>query len=85
MDSNSCPSLHGPWLLPWLSSANEEGEREVLIKLSISSVVIKSTKEALEWLTSGAYVHIIMCIWKEKGLYIHPLEYTEFKVLCGDS
>lgn len=48
-------------------------------------MVIKSTKEALEWLTSGACVHIIMCIWKEKGLYIHPLEYTEFSVLCGDS
>lgn len=85
MDSNSCPSLHGPRLLPWLSSANEEDKREVLIKLSISSVVIKSTKEALEWLTSGACLHIIMCVWKEKELYIHPLEYTEFSVLCGDS
>lgn len=48
-------------------------------------MVIKSTKEALEWLTSGACVHIIMCVWKETGLYIHPLEYTEFSVLCGDS
>lgn len=48
-------------------------------------MVIKSTKEALEWLTSGACLHIIMCVWKEKELYIHPLEYTEFSVLCGDS
>lgn len=36
------PSLHGPRLLQWLSSANEEDEREVLIKVSISSVVIRS-------------------------------------------
>lgn len=36
MDSNS---FHGLRLLQWLSSANEVDEREVLIKLSFSSVV----------------------------------------------
>lgn len=42
------PSFHGPRLLQWLSPANEEDEREVLIKLSISSVVIRNRGEALE-------------------------------------
>lgn len=51
------PSFHGPQLLQWLFSANEEDEREVLIKLSISSVVIRSRKEASEWLPSDVCVN----------------------------
>lgn len=51
------PSFHGPRLLQWLSSANEEDEREVLIKLSISSVVIRSREEALEWLPGDVCVY----------------------------
>lgn len=53
------PSFHGaaaPSLL--LSSANEEDEREVLIKLSISSVVIRSRGEALEWLPCDVCVDV---------------------------
>lgn len=62
------PSLHGPRLLQWLSSANEEDEREVLIKLSISSVVIRSREETLELLPSDAcvYVGLCECVWKGK-------------------
>ncbi len=56
------PSFHGPRLLQWLSSANEEDEREVLIKLSISSVVIRSREETLEWLPSDVCVYVGMCV-----------------------
>lgn len=54
------PSFHGQRLRQWLSSANEEDEREVLIKLSISSVVIRSRGEDLEWLPSG--VCVCVCV-----------------------
>lgn len=56
------PSFHGPWLLQWLSCANEEDEREVLIKLSISSVVIRSRREALESLPSDVCVYVGKCV-----------------------
>ena len=39
------PSLQELQLLQWFYSPNEEDEREVLIKLSISSVVIRSRKK----------------------------------------
>lgn len=39
------------------SSANEEDEREVLIKLSISSVVIRSGEEPLEWIPGDVCVY----------------------------
>lgn len=42
------PSFHEPGRLQRLSSANEEDEREVLIKPSISSVVMRSRGEDLE-------------------------------------
>lgn len=57
------PSFHGPRLLQWLSAANEEDEREVLIKLSISSVVIRSRGKVLEWLPSDVYVYVGICVF----------------------
>lgn len=78
-------SFHGPWLLQWLSSANEEDEREVLIKLSISSVVIRSREEALELLPSDVSVYVGMCVFllQGKSHCMHLLCYsvTEFRAL----
>lgn len=42
------PSFHGLHRLQQLSSANEEDEREVLIKLNMSSVVIRSRGEVFK-------------------------------------
>lgn len=63
------PSFHGPRLFQWLSSANEEDEREVLIKLSISSVVISSREEALERLPCDVSVYACVCL--REGFCIH--------------
>lgn len=79
------PSFHGLRLLQWLSSANEEDEREVLMKLSISSVVIRSGEEALELLPGDVSVYVGICVFllKGKSLCMHLLCYcvTEFKAL----
>lgn len=47
------PSFHEPRRLQRLFSANEEDEREVLIKPSISSVVMRSRGEDLERFPRG--------------------------------
>lgn len=61
------PSFHEPRWLQRLSSANEEDEREVLIKPSISSVVMRSRGEDLKWFPCG----VCVCVCKEKWLCVH--------------
>lgn len=60
------PLFHGLRLLQWFSSANEEDEREVLIKLSISSVVIRTREAAWESLPGDVCVYAGICVWKGK-------------------
>lgn len=71
------PSFHGSRVLRQLSSSNEEDEREVLIKLSISSAVIRSREEALEWLPSGVCVHVGTCVEQGKQLHTHLVRFSE--------